>query len=263
VVQAFASGSEGTVNLLLTGLSETFLEICNNGIDDGRRRGHGLLRHQVRGRSDCVSIWSASQPRCWVSCRLMAHPRLPRFRHRFPLPTKPRALVCRARAAARPRSVFTLTAKADLTIEWSQFGNHDLVLYHQINAHLPCEANTQLDCHTTADAATGSYSLPPGLAQGDLLSGGGCRQAGQRGRRDFTDKRVPLAVVSPTAGKPVYLVVRIGQLGTSLSSGASWKRLTGRLLAALRAPLPVHAHQAGLAILIKPRTKHQPYQPRL
>jgi len=34
VVQAFESGSEGTVNLTLAGLSETILEICDNGIDD-------------------------------------------------------------------------------------------------------------------------------------------------------------------------------------------------------------------------------------
>jgi hypothetical protein len=60
---------------------------------------------------------------------------------------------------------FTLTAKADLTIAWSQFGNHALVLYKQLNASLPCEANTLLDCHASANAATGSYSLS-GLAQG-------------------------------------------------------------------------------------------------
>jgi hypothetical protein len=59
-----------------------------------------------------------------------------------------------------------LTSNANLTIEWSQFGNQALVLYKQLNESLPCEANTPaIDCHPTAGAATGSYRLT-GLAQG-------------------------------------------------------------------------------------------------
>jgi hypothetical protein len=60
---------------------------------------------------------------------------------------------------------FTLTAKADLTIEWAQVGNHALVLYQDSGASLPCEADTRIDCKATAAAATGSY-LMKGLAQG-------------------------------------------------------------------------------------------------
>ena len=165
VVQAFASGSEGTVNLLLTGLSETFLEICNNGIDD-----------DGDGATDCYDIKCAGDPTCeYLECKpapvlgilpLDGTPTTAAVSTSVSSADKATSTCVSGKGGGEAAVSFTLTAKADLTIEWSQFGNHDLVLYHQINAHLPCEANTQLDCHTTADAATGSYSLPPGLAQG-------------------------------------------------------------------------------------------------
>jgi len=53
VVQAFTSGTEGTVNLTLTGISGTIFEICNNGIDDD---GDGAI--------DCYDIKCAGDPSC-------------------------------------------------------------------------------------------------------------------------------------------------------------------------------------------------------
>ena len=165
VVQAFESGSEGTVNLTLTGIREPVLEICNNGIDD-----------DGDGATDCYDIKCAGDPTCdYLMCKpdpalgilpLNGTPTTAAVSTSISSANKATSACVSGKGGGEAAVSFTLTSKADLTIEWSQFGNHALVLYYRINAHLPCEANTQIDCHATADAATGSYTLSPGLAQG-------------------------------------------------------------------------------------------------
>ena len=164
VVQAFTSGTEGTMNLSLTGISETVLEICNNGIDDD---GDGAI--------DCYDLKCAGDPNCQ---KLVCKP--DQALGILPLDgTVTTAAVSTSGSANKQATStcvsgkgggeavvgFTLTAAADLTIEWSQFGNQALVLYKVLNESLPCEANTPINCEATAGAATGSYSLS-GLAQG-------------------------------------------------------------------------------------------------
>jgi hypothetical protein len=165
LVQAFTSGTEGTMNLTLTGTSETILEICDNGIDD-----------DGDGATDCYDLKCAGDPSC---AELVCKPDQALGILKLDGSATTAAVSTSASSANKQATStcvsgkgggeavvgFTLTAKADLTIAWSQFGNHALVLYKQLNASLPCEANTLLDCHASANAATGSYSLS-GLAQG-------------------------------------------------------------------------------------------------
>jgi len=164
VIQAFTSGTEGTMNLALTGISETILEICNNGIDDD---GDGAI--------DCYDHKCAGDPSCQ---KLVCHP--DKALGILPLNGTPTSAAVQTSGAGNDQTMspcvsgtggadavvgFTLTTKADLTIEWAQVGNHALVLYQELDPRLPCEADTRIDCKATAGAATGSYQLT-GLAQG-------------------------------------------------------------------------------------------------
>jgi hypothetical protein len=165
IVQAFASGTEGTMNLALTGIAETVLEICNNGIDD-----------DGDGATDCFDRKCAGDPSCQ---KLVCHPDWPVGTLPLNGSITPGAVVTWGAGDDQTGSTcvsgkggpdavasFTLAAKADLTIEWAQSGNHALVLYQVVDPRLPCEANTAIDCKATAGALTGSYQLS-GLAQGD------------------------------------------------------------------------------------------------
>jgi hypothetical protein len=164
VVQAFTSGTEGTMNLSLTGISETVLEICNNGIDDD---GDGAV--------DCYDRKCAGEPSCQkLVCRpdealgilpLDGSSTLAAVQTRNAGDDQTMSPCVSGKGGADAVVGFTLTSKADLTIEWSQVGNHALVLYQELNPSLPCEADTRIDCKATANAATGSYQLK-GLAQG-------------------------------------------------------------------------------------------------
>jgi hypothetical protein len=164
VVQAFTSGKEGIMNLYLRGVSETILEICNNGIDDD---GDGAV--------DCYDRKCAGDPSCQ---KLVCRP--DRALGILPLDSSPTSAAVQTAGAGDDQTMspcvsgkggadavvgFTLTSRADLTIEWAQVGNHALVLYQELDSRLPCEADTRIDCKATANAATGSYQLK-GLAQG-------------------------------------------------------------------------------------------------
>ncbi len=165
VVQAFTSGTEGTVNLTLTGIGETILEICNNGIDD-----------DGDGATDCYDIKCAGDPTCeYLVCKpdealgilpLTGTPTSVAVTTSRSTNKQATSACVSGKGGGEAAVAFTLTSEADLTIQWSQFGNQDLVLYKVINEYLPCEANTPaVDCHATLNAATGNYSLT-GLAQG-------------------------------------------------------------------------------------------------
>jgi hypothetical protein len=158
LVQAFAAGKEGTVDLTLRGVSQRVLEICNNGIDDD---GDGAI--------DCNDRKCATDSNCTaLRCR----------------PDKQLGLIAidgstvsatvqtsgagndqtNSSCVSGPGGAdavvgFTLPGKTDLSIAWAQVGNHALVLYQGDNAQVPCEANALIDCKATASASTGSYVL--------------------------------------------------------------------------------------------------------
>jgi hypothetical protein len=179
VVQAFTSGTEGTMNLTLTGVSETILEICNNGIDD-----------DGDGATDCYDRKCAGDASCE---KLVCKP--DKALKILPLDGTPTAVAIQTSGAGDDQTKsscvsgkggadavvsFTLTTKADLTIEWAQVGNHALVLYKEDIDSLPCDANTVVDCKATANAATGSYTLT-GLTQGKYNLVADADKAGSEG----------------------------------------------------------------------------------
>ena len=164
LVQAFASGDEGTMDLTLTGETQRVLEICNNGIDDD---GDGAI--------DCNDRKCAADPACG-NLRCQPDKKLGLLaldgstlsaavqtsgadddQTKSPCVSAPGG----ADAVVR----FDLPGKTDLTIEWAQVGNHALVLYKADTLPLPCEANTLVNCTKTNGATTGSYPLA-GLAAG-------------------------------------------------------------------------------------------------
>ena len=60
---------------------------------------------------------------------------------------------------------FRLPAKADLTLEWAQVGDHAFALYGDQGALFACDAGSALSCVSTMGMATGSVvfpGLPPG-----------------------------------------------------------------------------------------------------
>ena len=179
LVQAFTSGAEGTMSLTLTGLAERIPEICNNGIDDD---GDGAV--------DCYDRKCAGEPSC---AKLVC--RADRALGILPLDGSLTSAALQTSNAGDDQTLspcvsgkggadavvgFTLTAKADLTIAWAQFGNHALVLYQDSGASLPCEADTRIDCTATAAATSGSYKIA-GLAQGNYFLVVDADKAGSEG----------------------------------------------------------------------------------
>jgi hypothetical protein len=164
LVQAFAAGKEGTMDLTLRGASQRILEICNNGIDDD---GDGAI--------DCNDRKCATDPSCASQrCRPDKQLGLIAIDGSTASATvqtsgagdDQKSSTCVSGAGGADAVVgFTLPGKTDLTIAWAQVGNHALVLYQGDNAQVPCEANALVDCKATANASTGSYVLK-GLAAG-------------------------------------------------------------------------------------------------
>ena len=164
VVQAFTGGTEGTVNLTLTGITGTIYEICNNGIDDDGDGATDCYDLKCAGDPSCANLVCRPDPALGI-LRLDGTPTTAAVSTSRSAHTQATSTCVSSAGGGEAAIGFTLTSKADLTVEWSQVGNHALVLYQQINASLPCEANTAIDCHATAGAATGRYSLT-GLVQG-------------------------------------------------------------------------------------------------
>jgi hypothetical protein len=164
LVQAFASGDEGTVDLTLQGESQRTLEICNNGIDDD---GDGAI--------DCNDRKCATDPNCRsLRCRpdkqlgLLAldGSTLTAVVQTSGAGDDQQKSTCVSAVGGADAVVgFSLPGKTDLTLTWAQTGNHALVLYQADTAPLPCEANALVDCRATGGVTTGSYTLS-GLAAG-------------------------------------------------------------------------------------------------
>jgi hypothetical protein len=179
LIQAFAAGTEGTVDLTLQGVSERILEICNNGIDDD---GDGAI--------DCNDRKCATDPSCASQrCRPDKKLGLLALDGTTVSATVQTAgagddqhdSACVSASGGQDAVVgFTLPGTTDLTIAWAQVGNHALVLYQGDNAQVPCEANALIDCKATANATTGSYELK-GLAAGNYYIVVDADKAGSEG----------------------------------------------------------------------------------
>jgi hypothetical protein len=164
IVQAFQAGSEGVVNLTLTGVQETIREICDNGIDD-----------DGDGAADCADRKCVTEAICArFACRADQSAGL------LPLDGTPVSVVvqtsmamddqqrtpCVSAAGGQDGVVdFQVPALADVTMEWAQVGNHDFALYDNKNSLLACDAGMRFACVSSAASATGTHvftKLQPG-----------------------------------------------------------------------------------------------------
>jgi hypothetical protein len=164
IVQAFQSGDEGTVSLTLSGIAEPVREICDNGVDDD---GDGF--------SDCDDSKCVTAAACAkFACRPDQKVGL------LPLDGTPQSAVVQTAMAGDDQKMtacvsatggqdgvidFQLPAKADLTLEWAQVGNHDFALYSDEGALFACDAGAAFACLTSDGMATGMH-LFSGLPSG-------------------------------------------------------------------------------------------------
>jgi hypothetical protein len=159
LVEAFASGDEGTMALTLRGAPATITEICNNGIDDN---GDGAVDCDDRS---CVDEASCANLRCRPDKTLDVLPldgsSLSTVVQTSGAGDDQKKSACVSGVGGADAVVgFELPGPTDLNVEWAQVGNHALVLYQADTLPMPCEANTLVDCHATAGTTTGSYLLP-------------------------------------------------------------------------------------------------------
>src|SRR6185503_12567220 len=128
IVQAFQSGNEGIVTLNLSGLREILREICDNNIDD-----------DADGAIDCADRKCVTAATCAkFACRPDQSIGL------MPLDGTPSAVVVQTTMAGDDQKMtmcasaaggldgdvdFQIPARADVTLEWAQVGDHDFALY--------------------------------------------------------------------------------------------------------------------------------------
>ena len=179
VVQAFTSGTEGTVNLSLTGISQTILEICNNGIDDDGDGAIDCYDHKCAGDPSCQTLVCKPDKALGI-LKLDGSLTSATIQTSGAADKQTMTSCVSGKGGGDGVVAFTLTTKADLTIEWAQVGNHALAVYQVIDPRLPCEANTPIDCKATASATTGSYQVT-GLAQGKYYLVADADKAGSEG----------------------------------------------------------------------------------
>ncbi|HZS40588.1 MAG TPA: hypothetical protein VFF06_27335 [Polyangia bacterium] len=144
IVEGFTAGSEGVVNLTLSVIDDRQLEICNNGIDD-----------DMNGFTDCQDKKCATSPFCAKSqCKPDAtvDPVPLTGAQVFRLVTTQNngthgAVPCATAPGGQAAVVeFQVTAPADLTVQYTQIGNHAVALYTDVGAMLACDAGTLLGC---------------------------------------------------------------------------------------------------------------------
>jgi hypothetical protein len=158
IVAGFTPGSEGTMDLSLSIVDDRQLEICNNGIDDDRD-----------GATDCQDRKCATNPSCSASrCRPDAEI--------DPVPLTGQKVFRLVQTAGNGAAAqlactgmpggdtavieLTLTAAANLTLEWNQIGDHDFQLFTFEGTQLPCDAGATVGtCKKSNDAPSGMTSF--------------------------------------------------------------------------------------------------------
>jgi hypothetical protein len=157
IVEAFQSGTEGTVNLSLSGERELVQEICDNGIDD-----------DGDGATDCADRKCVTSPLCAkFACRpdkplglLPLDGSLQSVAVETTMAGDDQHMTCASAPGGQDAVVdFQLPAKADVTIEWAQVGSHVLALYTDDGVLLACDAGTLVTCIPSAGQTTGMQTL--------------------------------------------------------------------------------------------------------
>jgi hypothetical protein len=163
IVEAFQAGTEGLVQLTLSGLRDDVREICDNRIDDDKD-----------GAVDCADVKCVNEPSCAkFACRAdqsLGLLPLTGARQQAIVDTSmglddQKATSCTSAPGGQDAVVnFQLPATADVTVQWAQLGNHALAIYPDAGSLLACDASPGLDCFATGGMASGSHlvRLPMG-----------------------------------------------------------------------------------------------------
>jgi hypothetical protein len=164
IVESFQAGTEGNVSIMFTGMQEIIREICDNGIDDD---GDGF--------TDCADRKCVTSPIC---TKFACHP--DDVLGIVPLNGTPLTAVIETAGAGDDQMHtmcvsapggqdgvvdFQLPARATVTLDWAQVGNHDFELYSNDGQPLACDAGSAFGCVSSGGAVTGMTaftSLPAG-----------------------------------------------------------------------------------------------------
>jgi hypothetical protein len=158
IVQGFQPGTEGTMSLTLSVVDDRQLEICNNGIDDD---GDGFI--DCRDRK-CITSQYCASSQCHADATINPVPLNGTSAFRLVQTAGAGVhadLSCVSMKGGQTSIIgITLTANADLTLQYQQIGNHDLAVFTNDGSELPCDAGTQLACVKGPGAnASGSTSF--------------------------------------------------------------------------------------------------------
>jgi hypothetical protein len=157
IAEGYQAGSEGTMDLTLTVAEDRVLEICNNGIDD-----------DMDGFTDCADRKCATNPICAaVACRPddQINPMPLTGQNVFRLvQTANNGVQAKLPCATTPGGqtaviAVTLTAKANLSLQWNQIGNHDFAVFTNDGQLLPCDGGSLLACGQSGGAPSGMLSF--------------------------------------------------------------------------------------------------------
>jgi hypothetical protein len=152
------------MSLLLTGQRQGVREICNNGIDDNGD-----------GATDCADSTCVASAVCaQFVCRpdqnlgllqLSGGPATAAVTTAMGGDDQKQAACTSATGGQDGVVDFRLPARADLTLEWAQVGDHDFALYSDQGALFACDAGATVACVPTMGLTAGSHiftGLPPG-----------------------------------------------------------------------------------------------------
>jgi hypothetical protein len=150
IVQAFQAGSEGIVNLTLTGIQEMLREICDNGVDDDRD-----------GFIDCADRKCVTQATCTkFICRADGAPVSVVVQTAMSVDDQ-KTTSCATASGGQDGVVdFQVPATAEVTMQWAQVGDHDFALYDNEGTLLACDAGRQRACVSSMGMATGMHLFP-------------------------------------------------------------------------------------------------------
>jgi hypothetical protein len=157
IVQGFAPGTEGTMRLTLSAINDRQLEICNNGIDDD---GDGFTDCADR---KCATSQYCTHAQCRPDATIDPMPLTGTTVFKQVL-TNGNGVHGKSPCASAPGGqggvvALTLTAAADLTLDFTQIGQHALAVYTNDGTVLPCDDGTVLTCQTSMRNMSGEIKL--------------------------------------------------------------------------------------------------------
>ncbi len=178
IVEGLKAGSEGKVNLTLSSIPDEATEICNNGIDD-----------DMDGFTDCADKKCATyvgclKTQCTADATIDPMPLdgSPVFKLVQTAGAKAVAtLPCATKPGGDDAVVFlNMPAQANLEVDFTQIGNHDVAVYPDLGQGILCDAAPALICVQSGGMGSGMVTVP-NVPQGKYWVVIGADSPGQEG----------------------------------------------------------------------------------